>query len=172
MRSGLPADRSKGRQASLAHVLPRRCLYIFLGNEKNIQRKRQQIFVPSEQLSRSASDLIPLNGIPDFSARDNGHPGMAEVVRKKDQVKIFTSGATAFFIKIRKIFFLADPLARTIAFYHQTARRFRPFCLRLLMTFCPLFVLMRTKNPWSFFLFLLFGWNVGFIFCFPLRKVC
>jgi hypothetical protein len=41
-----------------------------------------------------------------------------------------------------------------------------------LMTLCPPLVLMRTRNPWSFFLFLLFGWNVGFIFCFPLRKVC
>jgi hypothetical protein len=41
-----------------------------------------------------------------------------------------------------------------------------------LMTLCPPLVLMRTRNPWSFFLFLLFGWNVGFIVCFPLRKVC
>jgi hypothetical protein len=41
-----------------------------------------------------------------------------------------------------------------------------------LMTFCPPLVLMRTRNPWSFFLFLLFGRNVGFMIFSPLRVVC
>jgi hypothetical protein len=172
MKLTLPADRLKSRKIAFAQVSPCRRLDVFFGDQEKIHRIYQQILVPSEQCSHSASDLVALDGVPDFLAGDNGHPGMAEPVGKIDQVKIFSSGTDAAFVKIVKIFLLADPLERTIAFYHQTARRFRPFCLLLLMTFCPPLVLMRTRNPWSFFLFLLFGRNVGFIILGPLRVVC
>lgn len=41
-----------------------------------------------------------------------------------------------------------------------TVRRFLPLALLLLSTFVPPGELILVKNPWVFFLFLLFGWNV------------
>jgi hypothetical protein len=158
-----PADRPDGRDVGIAQGGPGREPDLFLGDQQYVQRRFEQTLIPSEELPDPAPDPIAVNGVPDFLTGDGGHPGMAEAVGEIDQVEIFPSGATAFLIELMEFFLLADPLARTIAFKHQTARRFLPFWRRLLMTFWPPFVLMRTKNPWSFFLFLLLGLNVGFI---------
>ena len=147
MSSAALPNRLKGRPIPFEQVLSGRVPDVFFGNQQNIQRIYQQILILSEQFPGPASDPVALNGISDLLAGDGGHPGMAQTVGKTDQIEESTSRATAFFVKISKIFFLADPLARTITLYHQTARRFRPFCLRLLMTFCPPLVLMRTRNP-------------------------
>jgi hypothetical protein len=145
---------------------------VSFGDQENIQRIFQQILVPSKQFPDPAPNLVAMNGVPDLLAGDRSHPGMAQLVGEIDQIEIFPSGATASLVKLGEFRFLTDPFARTIALYHQTARRFLPFARRLLMTFCPPLVLMRTKKPWSFFLFLLFGLNVGFILVLPLRVVC
>lgn len=140
-------ERLKGRLVAKSQILPSRVPDVLFGDQENIHGICQQILIPSIQFPSPASDPVAFDGVPDLLAGNGGHPGMAEAVRKEDQIEIFTSRAAALFVKIGKIFFLADPLARTIALYHQTARRFRPFCLRLLMTFCPPLVLMRTRKP-------------------------
>ena len=45
---------------------------------------------------------------------------------------------------------------------NQAERRFLPLSLRRLRTARPAFVLMRLRNPWVFFRFLLLGWYVRF----------
>ena len=172
MSSASVRDRLQSRAVSLAQFRPGGISEFFLGDNENIHGIRKPRFVPSIQFPSLAPDPVSPDGVADLLACNRGHPGMGQPIRKMDQIEKAASRANAFFIKIGKIFFLADPLVRTIALYHQTARRFRPFCLRLLMTFCPPLVLMRTRKPWSFFLFLLFGWNVGFIVFNPQRKTC
>ena len=46
----------------------------------------------------------------------------------------------------------------------QADKTLLPLARLLLMTLLPPRVLIRTKKPWSFFLFRLFGWKVRFIF--------
>jgi len=41
-----------------------------------------------------------------------------------------------------------------------TVRRLRPFARRRFSTSRPFFVLIRTKNPWAFARWRVFGWNV------------
>ena len=49
----------------------------------------------------------------------------------------------------------------------ETVSFLRPFFLRLAKTLRPLAVAMRSRKPCLFFLFLVEGWNVRFIFVFP-----
>lgn len=46
----------------------------------------------------------------------------------------------------------------------ETVNFFLPLALRLANTALPPFVAIRSRNPCLFFLFLLDGWNVRFIF--------
>jgi len=46
---------------------------------------------------------------------------------------------------------------RPVSSWDQALRRRLPFALRLLMTFLPFFVLMRSRNPCVLFRFSLFG---------------
>jgi hypothetical protein len=118
MKSTLFADRLKGLEISLAQIRPGGGMNVFLGDQEYIHRKSQVRFIPSEELSRTASHSVPLNGVPDFSTGDDGHPGMGEIVALDDEIKISSSGAGAFFIKVDEILFLANSFARTIAFGH------------------------------------------------------
>ena len=90
----------------------------FFGHDDHIDGRCQQLFVPSEKLFDSSSDFVSLDGTADFLAGDDGHSRKRQAIGKIDQVEILASGAAALFVKIRKIFFLPNPLARTIAFTH------------------------------------------------------
>jgi hypothetical protein len=114
----IPADRLHGRDVLVAQDGPRREPDLSPGDQQYIQRKLEQTLVPSEELADPAPDLVAMNGVPDFLAGDDGHPGIAEVVGKINQVEIFPSGATASLIELTEFFFLADPLARAIPFKH------------------------------------------------------
>lgn len=118
MNSTLFADRLKGFEISLAQIPSRGGMNVFLSDQEYIHRKSQVGFIPSEELSRPASRPVSLNGVPDFSTRDHGHPGMGEIVAQDDEIKISSSGAYASFIKVDEILFLANSFARAIAFGH------------------------------------------------------
>jgi hypothetical protein len=118
MNSTLFADRLKGLEISLAQILPRGGMNVFLGDQEYIHRKSQVRFIPSEELSRPASRPVSLNGVPDFPTRDHGHPRIGEIVAQGDEIKISPSGAQASFIKVDEILFLANSFARAIAFGH------------------------------------------------------
>jgi hypothetical protein len=141
------AERADGFGVAPDQVRPGSVPHFLFRDQKQIPGRKQQTFVPSKKLLGPAPDPASLDGIPDLPARDHGHSGVAEVIGEMDQIEIFSPVAAASFIKLRKIGLFADPLLRKIAFAHQTARRFRPFCRLRLITFCPPGVLMRTKNP-------------------------
>jgi hypothetical protein len=88
------------------------------GDNEQIQSLPQQIFVPPEKITKPPFDLVPLHGIADLPAYDDGHPGIAQVTGKVNQIKISASVTVTFFIEKRKIVLFPDPLLRTEAFVH------------------------------------------------------
>ena len=137
----------------------------FLSWDKNhIERPWKQFLVPPEESAHPPLRPVSLNGISKFFAGNDGHSRKSELVGEVNKDKIFSSVTFALFIKMQKIFFLSYSFLWCEVFIHQAASLFLPLRLRFLMICWPPFLLIRTRKPWFFFRFLLFGWNVLFIF--------
>ena len=134
------------------------CLVYFLSRDENqVEWCLEQFLVPPEECTQPPLRPVSLDCISKFFAGNDGHSGISELVREVNKDKIFSSVAFALFIKMQKIFFLSYSFWWCEVFIHQAASLFLPLRLRFLMMCWPPFLLMRTRKPWFFFRFLLFG---------------
>jgi len=135
LRSKRPADRLDRRPVIVSKDGPGSVQDRLAGDDQHVQRRLQQILVPSKKFSRPPAGPVPLNRSPDLPARHGGHARMALSSGEVNQGKIPAFITSSSGVKRGKFRLPADPLARSVRFYHSTARRLRPFCRRLLMTF-------------------------------------
>ena len=119
MNSTLFADRLKGFEIALAQIPSRGGMKSFLAIRRISTGKAQMGLIPSEQaLSPGVWPCFVSTAFPTFRLVTTAIREWPRSFCKIDQIKIFSSGADAFFVKFAEILFLADPLARTIAFAH------------------------------------------------------
>jgi hypothetical protein len=138
-------------------ILPSRFVYFLSRDKDQVKWFFEQFLVPSEERAQPPLRPVPLDCISKLFAGNDGHSGKSALVGEVNKNEIFSSVTFAVFIKMQKIFLLTYSFFGCELFIHQAASLFLPLRRRFLMMCWPPFLLIRTRKPWFFFRFLLFG---------------
>jgi hypothetical protein len=114
LRSKHPADSLDRRPVIVSKDGPGSVQDRLTGDDQQVQRRLQQILVPSKKFSRPPAGLVPLNGSPDFPARHGRHARMALSSGEINQGKMPAFITSSSGVKRGKFRFPADPLARSV----------------------------------------------------------
>lgn len=130
--------------------------------------------VSTEDLSYQSFCPVSRDGAPELFGRRNAETPHCTIVLQHEHRGVPSTNSGSPLVDLLELRAAMYPLVGpepSQIYSLLTVRRFRPLARRRLSTSRPFFVCIRTRNPWVFRRWRVFGWNVRFPFIeIPWRK--
>ena len=126
----------------------------------DIEPRREKVAPPAENIPYPASSLVSDHGVADLPAERDAKTAVAELVRENEEDEVATGDSHPLGINRFELPAMMEPVVPGEPFRPcnaQTVNLFRPLARRRLSTRRPFAVLIRSRNPWTFFRRLLLG---------------